>query len=98
MKLPRPILLECFWCAVLLWLTVGCGTTPTPTPSPVPPSAYQAACDNLAQIGCPLGSNPACAGTLETMAEERLTNISIPCLTTAKDSAAAVRCGGVSCQ
>ena len=72
---------------------VNCGTTPTPVPS----VDYEAACANLARIGCLDGAATNCAATLQQMATDRLTNLNVSCLTSAQTKSGAVACGGVVC-
>jgi len=89
----RTIFHEAFWCAVLLWLSYGCAS-PQPVPTPQPdPAIYQAACDQLATIGCPEGAMPNCAAVLQSAQEAHLTNLRPTCLAAAQSQDAARACG-----
>ena len=92
------------WMFAVLWVAVllvvmsvdSCATTPVvPTPSA---GDYLLACQNLASLGCPVGTDPQCAATLQEEDVGHLTNIDVACLKTAATKTAAVSCGGVSCQ
>ena len=77
----------------------SCAHVPSPPPTVTdagPP--YQAACANLAAIGCSDGLDPTCAAILEQMTVGRIIKDSTACLATAPDVAAAIKCGGVSCK
>jgi len=75
-----------------------CATGIQPGPSPIPTAAT--ACDNLAHIGCSDGTAPNCVVVLQQVIDGRMTQkpINLGCLTGAADVAAAVACGGVSCE
>lgn len=92
-------------------LAAQCNTpapAPAPTPVPVPdagaagappappPTAEQAACDNLARVGCPEGEDPLCVAVLTR--GETLTKVPLACLAGAKSAAAVQACGFVRCK
>lgn len=81
------------------WLGyVGCAhTTPTPTATDAGVT-YEAACANLAAIGCADGVAPNCASVLQQTVVERMTTTSVACLTSSKSLDEARACGGVRCQ
>ena len=89
-------------CLLLAIAFSGCGATCAtgiqPGPSPIPTAAT--ACDNLAHIGCSDGTAPNCVVVLQQVIDGRMTQkpINLGCLTGAADVAAAVACGGVSCE
>jgi hypothetical protein len=92
------------WIFAIAWLSIlimalscdSCSTTQVvPTPST---NDYQLACQNLESLKCPIGSDPLCAATLQEEDTGHLTNIDVSCLKVATTQAAAVACGGVSCQ
>lgn len=82
---------------ILSWVLLSaCASVPVvPTPTLL---EYQQACQNLAFLTCPIGNNPKCEATLQMEVEQHLTNVDVTCLTAATTKAAAVACGGVSCQ
>jgi hypothetical protein len=85
-----------------LLFALGCQScahtiNPSPPPTDAGPS-YEAACANLAAIGCPVGTAAPCATTLQQLVSDNVIAISVSCLTTAKDADAARACGGVTCR
>lgn len=92
-------------------LAAQCNTpAPSPVTAPIPSpdaghedasatvtvSAEQAACENLARVGCPEGQDPLCAKVLAH--GEQLTKVPVGCLSAAKSPAAVQACGFVRCQ
>lgn len=70
--------------------------------SPAPPApdggAVGSACANLRALGCKEGTDPNCESVFAKAVAERVTTIDTKCLSTAKDKAAARKCGFVICQ
>lgn len=81
-----------------LMVLFGCATTPPIPSNPPSPADYQDACNNLRAIGCSDGAVDWCPVILQKMVDGHLTNVDVGCLMTAKDSPAAITCGGVRCR
>jgi hypothetical protein len=80
---------------VLVLAAAGCSASAPPASSSSDRDV-DAACANLARIGCPEGLDPTCAATIRRAS--RVLDVRAPCLAIATTPEAARACGSVTCQ
>jgi hypothetical protein len=81
---------------------------PGPGPAPVVPdggmadavveTVAQAACVNLARLGCPEGLRVNCASVVQKAIDTQITNLRVDCIVGAQTAEAVRACGTVSCR
>ena len=81
-------------------LAFGCAASNCSQPQPIPtPTATAAsACANLKKLNCADGTAPNCVQILQQMLDQRMTPVTLSCLTVAPDLATARGCGAVVCE
>ena len=73
------------------------GPSPAADAAPAPQTACQAACANLADLGCPEGKDQDCAATCQHAQDARLTDLKPEKLAAAKSIGEVMAVGTVAC-